>query len=61
MSTSHRGTKPKAGQLLTLQLVCMCCRIHCLNRVDSSGFLQSNIVCENEIQSNRNDRPFFNK
>ena len=61
LSTMRRGSKPKAGASLTQQLGCMCCRVHCLNCVDGCDCIQCKTACENSVQSNRDDHPYFDK
>ena len=61
LSTTRRGGKPKAGALLTQQFACMYCRMHYLNHVNGCGCIQCKTLCENDVQSNRDDRPYFDK
>ena len=61
LSTTKRGNKPKMRASLTQELAYMCCRMHCLNRVDSYGRIQCNTACENAVQFHRDDHPSFDK
>ena len=59
MTASRRGPKPKIGKSLSQKLMCLCTRLHCLNRTGGNGCFKCEWACLEAVNQNSEIRPYF--
>ena len=61
MSVSRKGPKPKVGRSISQKLMCLCTRMHCLNRSDGNGCFKCEWACTEAHKQDSSTRPYFDQ
>ena len=59
--SKKRSAKPRPAKALSQHLVCMCCKMACMDNTNGSGCLKCETACRNAIEQDSEIRPFFTR
>ena len=62
MAASRKGPKPKMGnKSVSQKLMCLCTRLHCLNRTGGNGCFKCEWACVESKNQGTGKRPYFDE